>query len=175
MTSITHHHITLIHSHLQRFKSRDETCDTFLHFQSRRFSYYSWQSPFYISPRIQLKSKLSLCPLVIFYILVNSKVNPMIVAFLIGGILILCGILIKIYPNLIAGYNTMSKEEKKNVDIDGLSSFMCWSLIILGIIIAGGQILFYWLKKDFTLYPYLIPIIGCIIIVIRAQKYDHNK
>ena len=34
-----------------------------------------------------------------------------------GGLLVLLGILVRFFPNLIAGYNTMSAEQKKNVDV----------------------------------------------------------
>ena len=45
-----------------------------------------------------------------------------------GGLLVLLGILVRFFPNLIAGYNTMSAEQKKNVDVKGLSRFMYSSL-----------------------------------------------
>ena len=50
-----------------------------------------------------------------------------------GGLLVLLGILVRFFPNLIAGYNTMSAEQKKNVDVKGLSRFMCLSLAAIGI------------------------------------------
>lgn len=34
-----------------------------------------------------------------------------------GGLLVLLGISVRFFPNLIAGYNTMSAEQKKNVDV----------------------------------------------------------
>ena len=53
---------------------------------------------------------------------------------LAGIILILCGILVKQNPNLIAGYNAMSDIEKAKVDIKRLSSFMHNSLILIGVL-----------------------------------------
>ena len=50
-----------------------------------------------------------------------------------GGLLVLLGILVRFFPNLIAGYNTMSAEQKKNVDVKGLSRFMYSSLAAIGI------------------------------------------
>jgi hypothetical protein len=41
------------------------------------------------------------------------------------------GFLVKSSPDLIAGYNTMPKEEKKNIDIEGLSTFMRNGLITI--------------------------------------------
>ena len=50
-----------------------------------------------------------------------------------GGLSVLLGILVRFFPNLIVGYNTMSAEQKKNVDVKGLSRFMCSSLAAIGI------------------------------------------
>ena len=52
----------------------------------------------------------------------------LITAFILIGL----GVLVKRFPILIAGYNTMSKEEKMNVDVKGLSAFMCYSLVGMG-------------------------------------------
>jgi hypothetical protein len=43
---------------------------------------------------------------------------------IIGLLMIGIGFLVKLFPNLIAGYNTMSQYAKKNVNSDGLSSYM---------------------------------------------------
>lgn len=53
-----------------------------------------------------------------------------------------CGFLVKKYPNLIAGYNTMSKVEKKNVDIEKLSTFMQNGFIIIGLLVIVGYYFF---------------------------------
>ena len=92
------------------------------------------------------------------------------VNFITGGILILCGLLVKRFPNLIAGYNTMSKEE---VDIDGLSSMMRNMLIGLGIFV----ILWQWISMSLTLGVWAdwlqIGIIAAVVIfmLIKAQSY----
>ena len=43
-------------------------------------------------------------------------------------------LLVRKYPNLIAGYNTMTAEQKKNVDVKGLSNFMCRSLCVIAVL-----------------------------------------
>ncbi len=42
----------------------------------------------------------------------------------VGSFLITCGFLVKKYRMLIAGYNSMTKEQRAKVDIEGLSSMM---------------------------------------------------
>ena len=91
-------------------------------------------------------------------------------------LLLACGIAIKHYKAywLISGYNTMSAEKKKNVDIKNLGELManfCYvmsGIIMLGTLLmvlnqnaAGGTVLFLMLP-------------AIIYLLIKAQKYDRN-
>lgn len=91
---------------------------------------------------------------------------------LIGGIiLIIAGILTKIFPILIAGYNTMTKEQKAKVDIKGLSTFMSICLCAMGILLIVLYLLGY--RDPATIVLITLP--SVIFMVIFAQRYDHNK
>ena len=61
-----------------------------------------------------------------------------ILNIIVGLFMIGIGFLVKSTPSLIAGYNTMPDDKKKNVDIVGLSTFMRNSLIIIGLSIIAG-------------------------------------
>lgn len=92
---------------------------------------------------------------------------------LIGVILIVCGLLVKKNPNLIAGYNSMSVEEKKNIDIKTLSTFLHNGLIIIGVLtILAGAILSFFKVKE--LYGFLILVmiivLGLLYTLINAPK-----
>ena len=50
---------------------------------------------------------------------------------LFGIIFIIYSLLVKKYPNLIAGYNSMTEEEKKKINIDNLFSSLHNSLILI--------------------------------------------
>ena len=63
----------------------------------------------------------------------------------IGLLLIGSGFLVKKYPSLIAGYNTMSEEQQKNVDIEGLSTLMRNSFIFMGLLVAVLPYIFIFL------------------------------
>jgi hypothetical protein len=91
-------------------------------------------------------------------------------------ILIGAGVLVKRFPMLIAGYNTMSDEEKANVDIKGLSSFICFSCVMMGI----APLLFYyiclWLgHADWAGMSLLLPVLYIPYLIVHANTYDHNK
>ena len=95
-------------------------------------------------------------------------------AILTGVFFILIGYIIKAYPNTIAGYNTMSRERKAYVDIEGLSSFMKSGFIAMGIVILFGCTVIHWMgfeKMATGLYTATI-IFGVIYILVRAQEYD---
>ena len=94
-----------------------------------------------------------------------------------GTLLIVCGLLAKRFPMLISGYNTMPEEKRKNVDIEGLSSFVQRHLVIIGCL---------WILLATTLtltdqqdaLPVILVIylpVYVIWMVVRAQRYDHNE
>ncbi|MFN3800289.1 DUF3784 domain-containing protein [Belliella pelovolcani] len=91
--------------------------------------------------------------------------------------LIALGFLVKVFPNLIAGYNTMSQRQKENVDIEGLSTFMRNALVLLGALVIVGYYVLNWLELASAL-SYFVPgiiLIGVALMVWKARKYDHNK
>ena len=96
---------------------------------------------------------------------------------LTGIILIICGILVKKYPNLIAGYNTLSEAEKKKIDIKHLSGFMRNCLIIIGAVSIIVTIALYFIGVKNT-YRFMVTtgivVIGLIYMLVQgtSKKYD---
>lgn len=80
-------------------------------------------------------------------------------------------------PNSIAGYNTMSAEEKKKVDINGLSCYMQRVFVAMGLTIIGGYPLLHWI--GLTIIAQSLSIIvsfpGVGLILIKSRKYDKNQ
>ncbi|MCB0639241.1 MAG: DUF3784 domain-containing protein [Lewinella sp.] len=97
-------------------------------------------------------------------------------AILYGLFFVLLGFLVKAFPNLIAGYNTMPPEKKENVDIEGLSTFMRDSFIVLGAIIMLAYFALRALGWDQMAEAvfWFVPTVGVVLMVIRAQRYDQN-
>lgn len=94
-----------------------------------------------------------------------------------GVLLIVCGLLVKRFPMLIAGYNTMSAEKRKNVDVEGLASFMRRHLVAIGVFWAGLALLLEPTGQGGALpliYGIYTPVYA-IWIVVRAQRFDRNK
>ncbi len=91
--------------------------------------------------------------------------------FVIIGILVKNG---KMYF-LIAGYNTMSTEEKAKYDIEGIASVMRNAMFGMAIIIAIGYFLSVSLSKpnveSFSLISALIIGLPYILIKSNSDKY----
>ena len=91
-------------------------------------------------------------------------------------IIIVLGIAVKYFKAywLISGYNTMSKEKRKNVDIEGLASFICNFCFLLGAIIFLGGLLVAAGKAIIGLLVFALVVPASIYELIKAQKYDGN-
>ena len=93
------------------------------------------------------------------------------------AVFIFFGVAIKYFKwyFLISGYNLMSKNQKENVDIEGLGNLMGNFMFLFAAVM--GLTGFFQLKgyKTIALISILslIPIV--IGLIIMAQKYDHNR
>lgn len=81
--------------------------------------------------------------------------------------IIALGFLLKKFPILIAGYNTMTKEQKESVDIKGFSTFLRNVFIVMGLSVIIFCFLLSWN------WAFGIIILGGIIyLLIGGQKYN---
>lgn len=93
-----------------------------------------------------------------------------------AAMLVLIGLLVLKFPKLIAGYNTMTPEQQKKVDIKRLKTFMCHAFCVMGIAILLVSLLLQPFTSDMiiSLVSVLILVPGTIYMIIKAQRYDHN-
>lgn len=77
----------------------------------------------------------------------------------------------------MSGYNTMSAEKKKNVDIESVANIMQKGLIITGATTTISSIALFWLKlPTLATIALIAPLLfGVLILIILTQKYDLNK
>lgn len=98
----------------------------------------------------------------------------MFILLYLGGLFIVLGVLIRQFKCywLISGYNTASKERKKQIDEAGLGKFMGNFCYFMGAMF----LLFYtidWLGyHQASLFVIPLILIGIIYVLIKAQKYD---
>ena len=101
----------------------------------------------------------------------------LIFGIVFGLFIIGTGFLIQKYPNLISGYNSMSEEKRKNVDIYNVSLLFKKAMIISGTATTCLTILFWYLKlPHLASLSIIAPIlISMLITLFLVQKYDYNK
>lgn len=94
-----------------------------------------------------------------------------------GVIIILCGLLVKAFPDLIAGFSSLSDEAKKNIDVKGLSSYFRYNLISLGslVIILGIGLKYFGIKESYVMLTCCILIMGYILVIaFKSKKFYKN-
>lgn len=88
----------------------------------------------------------------------------------IGLFIIALGFLLKVFPILIAGYNTMTKEQKEQVDIQGFSTLMRNTFIVMGLSVVIFCFLLSWnWAFGFIIFG------GVIFLLIKGHKYNLRK
>ncbi|BCI64699.1 DUF3784 domain-containing protein [Coprobacter secundus] len=96
--------------------------------------------------------------------------------YITGCILIIAGFLVYKFPCFIAGYNTLSKNEKEKIDIRRLSYMMCNSFVIMGAGIIASHC-FLRLVGSPMIINFLIPVFVfpiTIYIFFQIHKYSHG-
>ncbi len=103
----------------------------------------------------------------------------MLIVWIFAAIFILLGFLVRKYPKLIAGYNTMSPERQKQVDVKGLAAFMCRALCMIGGLVVVVCYLLLWNGMDVRAAVLVseigVPVVGSIVILVGAQRYDRGR
>lgn len=94
---------------------------------------------------------------------------------ILGVGFIAIGILINLFPNLIAGYSTLSQKERENVKTNGLSRFMLIGFSSMGVVIIAGHFLAQLmeepsLSKNINVFVILA---GAVIIIIFGQRFKN--
>lgn len=101
-----------------------------------------------------------------------------LIVWLFVAFFVLLGLLVRKYPKLIAGYNTMSSEGQKLVDIKGLTAFMCRAFCIIGLLVVLVYYLLLWggmTEMAAVLVSVIaVPVVGSVVMVAGAQRYDHG-
>jgi undecaprenyl pyrophosphate phosphatase UppP len=98
-----------------------------------------------------------------------------LIHIIIGSVLIILGFLVKKFPNLIAGYNSLQGEHKKEIDIEGLSGYVRNGLIIIGVLIIAG-----YFAIQYTAFTHFTPFIIMFFLLggglaLRSGSQKFNK
>ena len=103
----------------------------------------------------------------------------MLFYFLIAGlILIISGVLVKLNPNLLAGYNTLSEEQKKEIDIDKVSTIARNVLVLTGAAVIDATCLMYFFDVAEKIQGFIVTgliCLGVLILIIWSNRVPKLK
>jgi len=95
-----------------------------------------------------------------------------------GLILVFIGLMVKKHPNILAGYNTMSGEMKKKIDIEKVSTTARNILVLTGAATIDASVIMYFLKVTEILQVKVIAatiVFGLVILIIWANRIPKAK
>ncbi len=98
----------------------------------------------------------------------------MFILLLMAMIFAALGVMIRFFKwySLIAGYNTMTKERKRKVDIEELGKFMGNMFFILAGVMAAGSVMTF-LEVPGVSFAVPVTMIALIVyLLIKAQQFD---
>ncbi len=99
------------------------------------------------------------------------------ITLLTGLVCVGIGFWIKKYPNMIAGYNTMSDEERVKVDVEKVALILRNSLVSGGIVTIVGGVGFTLLNMPLVAMVFVVlPIMLSVgVAMLWSQKYDKTR
>lgn len=94
----------------------------------------------------------------------------------IALLLLLTALLIRFKKTywMIAGYNAMSEEEKRNVDTEKMGKSASNSILVMSALVFAGSIFLYYNKDILGIITLMLILPVSLITVAVSQKYDHN-
>ncbi|WP_192351384.1 DUF3784 domain-containing protein [Algoriphagus sp. Y33] len=93
-----------------------------------------------------------------------------------GLAFIAIGILIKLFPNLLAGYNQLSQRERENSISNGLPTFAFIVFCLMGLIIIAGYFAAFGLNKPDLSGSINISVvlIGAVVLIVFGKKFTDS-
>ena len=103
----------------------------------------------------------------------------MLLGFIFTGfMLIIVGLLVKQYPNLLAGYNTLSEDQKKEIDIEKVSTIARNVIVLTGAAVIDASIIMYFIEVSKKIQVNIISVIivlGLVVLIIWSNRVPKLK
>ncbi|PZX54856.1 DUF3784 domain-containing protein [Algoriphagus chordae] len=94
----------------------------------------------------------------------------------VGIFLLAIGILIKFFPGLLAGYNSLSNREKENAEANGLPTFAAMVFGAMGLISVIGYFIGIWLEMpSLSNIWILVTIVGMIVLIVFGNMLVNRR
>lgn len=103
----------------------------------------------------------------------------MLLGFIFTGfMLIIVGLLVKQYPNLLEGYNTLSEDKKKEIDIEKVSTIARNVIVLTGAAVIDASIIMYFIEASNKIQVNIVSVIivlGLVVLIIWSNRVPKLK
>jgi hypothetical protein len=90
-----------------------------------------------------------------------------------GFVLIAIGIVIRFFPNLLAGYSQLSQKERENAIANGLPTFASTVFIIMGALTISGYLISTWMDRPelSSTIGVSVTLLGVVVLIVFGNIY----
>jgi uncharacterized membrane protein len=94
-----------------------------------------------------------------------------------GLFFIAIGTLVKVFPNLMAGYNQLSQKEKENAIANGLPTFGCAVFVMMGLFSISGYFLGIWLDQPGIGMGISlgVTLLGVVVLIVFGNRFTRER
>lgn len=94
-----------------------------------------------------------------------------------GLLFIAIGILVKLFPNLLAGYNQLSQKERENAQVNGLPTFASIVFILMGMLSVLGYYIGIWMDRpDISRSSgLLMTLAGLVVLIVFGNRFTRER
>jgi hypothetical protein len=83
------------------------------------------------------------------------------------------GILVKLYPNLLAGYSQLSQKERENAIANGLPTFASTVFFTMGALTISGYLISNWMERPelSSTIGVSVTLLGVVVLIVFGNIY----
>ena len=99
------------------------------------------------------------------------------VAIVIGTLFLILGLAIRVYPNILAGYGSLSQSERDNAEKNGLRFYGFLLFMLVGAVAILGYPISIWLERPSlaTAIAMVATMVGMVVAVVGGNFLVNNR
>jgi len=98
-------------------------------------------------------------------------------ALIIGTLFLIIGLLVRVFPNILAGYGSLSQRERENAEKNGLKNYGFLLFSLMGAVTIMGYPVSIWLEnpKLTVGIPVIVSLVGMVVAVVGGNLLTNNR
>ncbi|MFN3999973.1 DUF3784 domain-containing protein [Algoriphagus sp.] len=94
-----------------------------------------------------------------------------------GTLFLIIGLTVRVFPNVLAGYSSLSQRERENAEKNGLQFYGFLLFSLMGVVTIIGYPVSIWLEKPELSSGILVivTIVGIVVAVVGGNVLINNR